>query len=82
MTNATVESEVSGSDGRMLTVVAKEETLQMTVPPNTPIVTFEPGSPAMLVPGAAVFVGAQKAADGKLTAARINVGKDGLVPPM
>lgn len=82
MTNATIESEVSGTDGRQLTVVAKGETLKMTVPPDAPVVTFEPGTPAMLTPGAKVFVGAQAAADGTLSAARINVGKDGLTPPM
>ena len=82
MTNATIESEVTGSDGNQLTVVAKGEKLNMTVPPGTPIVTFEPGSSAMLTPGTKVFIGAQKAADGTLTAARVNAGKDGLTPPM
>ena len=82
MTNATIESEVTGSDGRELTVVAKGEKLKVMVPPGVPIVTFEPGTPAMLVPGAKVFVGAQKQADGTLTAARVNAGKDGLTPPM
>ena len=82
MTNATIESEVSGTDGRELTVVAKGETLKVTVPPGVPIVTFEPGTPALLVPGAHVFIGAQAAADGTLTAARVNVGKDGMTPPM
>ena len=82
MTNATIESEVSGADGRVITVVAKGETLRVTVPPEAPIVTFEPGSPAMLVPGAKVFIGTQQAADGTLTTARVNVGKDGLTPPM
>jgi hypothetical protein len=32
--------------------------------------------------GAAVFVPAQRAADGALSAARVLVGKDGVVPPM
>ena len=82
MTNATIESEVTGTDGREITVVAKGEKLRVMVPPGTPIVTFEPGTPAQLTPGAHVFVGAQAAADGTLTAARVNVGKDGLTPPM
>lgn len=82
MTNATIESEVTGSDGRELTVVAKGEKLKVMVPPGVPIVTFEPGTVAMLVPGAKVFIGAQKQADGTLTAARVNAGKDGLTPPM
>lgn len=82
MTNATIESEVSGTDGRTLTVVAKGETLTMVVPPDVPVVTFEPGTPAMLTPGAHVFIGATKGEDGLLRAARVNVGKDGLTPPM
>ena len=82
MTNATVESEVSGVDGRELVVVAKGEKLTLTVPPNAPVVTFEPGTPAMLTPGTKVFIGATKAADGSLSAARVNAGKDGLTPPM
>ena len=82
MTNATIESEVSGTDGRTLTVVAKGETLTMVVPPDVPVVTFEPGTPAMLTPGAQVFIGATKGEDGLLRAARVNVGKDGLTPPM
>lgn len=82
MTNATIQSEVSGTDGREITVMAKGETLKVMVPAEAPIVTFEPGSPAMLVPGAKVFIGAQQAADGTLTTARVNVGKDGLTPPM
>lgn len=82
MTNATVQSEVSSTDGRTLIVMAKGEALKITVPPNAPIVTFEPGTPAMLVPGAHVFIGATRSPDGTLRAARANVGKDGLIPPM
>ena len=82
MTNATIESEVTATDGRELTLVAKGEHLKVTVPPNTPIVTFVPGDASMLKPGTHVFIGASKAADGSLTAARVNAGKDGLTPPM
>ena len=82
MTNATIESESAGSDGRTLALVAKGEKLNVTVPPGTPIVTFGPGDAAMLQPGAKVFIGAEAAADGSLSAARVAVGKDGLTPPM
>lgn len=82
MTNATIEAESTGSDGRTLTLVAKGEKLAVTVPAGTPIVTFGPGDATMLQPGAKVFIGAQQAADGTLSAARVNVGKDGLTPPM
>ena len=82
MTNAAIEAEATGADGRQLTLLAKGERLVMTVPPDAPVVTFEPGTTAMLTPGAKVFIGAQRAADGALSTARVNVGKDGLTPPM
>ena len=44
---------------------------------------FEPGSAADLKPGAQfIIIAAQKAPDGSLTAAGINVGRDGAAPPM
>ena len=52
------------------------------VPENAPVITYEPGTEQMLVPGAHVIISASKAADGALTAMRVSVGKDGLVPPM
>jgi hypothetical protein len=81
MTNGTV-GDVVGTTERTLTVRYKggEQTVQ--VPPETPIVTFEPGSRALLVPGAHINVFATKGEDGAYTAARVLVGKDGLVPPM
>ncbi len=82
MTNATIEAESAGTDGRTLTLMASGERLTVTVPPDAPIVTFAPGDAAMLRPGAKVFIGATAAADGTLSAARVNVGKDGLTPPM
>ena len=82
MTNGTIEAEVTGGDGRTLTVMAKGEKLVVNVPPATPIVTFVPGDATMLKPGTKVFIGASKAADGTLTAARVNAGKDGMTPPM
>ena len=82
MTNATIEAESAGADGRELVLVAKGERLLVTVPPGAPIVTFASGSPAMLTPGAKVLITVQVAADGSLSTARVAVGKDGLTPPM
>ncbi len=82
MTNATIESESAGTDGRNLVLVAKGEKLTVAVPAGAPVVTFGPGDAAMLQPGAKVFIGAQASADGTLSAARVAVGKDGLTPPM
>jgi hypothetical protein len=82
MTNATV-SEVTAVDaGRKLTLKYKDGEKVVVVPADAPVVTFEPGTRAMLVPGAHVMFGATKAQDGTLTASRVNVGKDGVVPPM
>ncbi len=80
MTNAPVTSEVASSAGRVLTVTVKGEPIQVTVPPNAIIQETEPGTPAMLTPGAKVLIFAQQAADGTITAPRVNVGKDGFTP--
>ncbi len=54
----------------------------MVVPPGTPVVKVEPGDRSKLVPGAHVFAIVSRQPDGTLIADRLNVGKDGLVPPM
>ena len=82
MTNAAIEAEAAGTDGRVLTLAAKGERLQVTVPPDAPVVTFLPATPEMLQPGAKVFIPVQPAPDGTLTAGLVAVGKDGLTPPM
>lgn len=82
MTNATVDAMVAQVDGTMLTLKHKGGTVMVAVPDGVPIVTFAPAGKAMLQPGAHVFIPAQQQADGTVTAARVLVGKDGLVPPM
>ena len=82
MTNATVATVASGSDGQTVKVEYKDGTQTIKVKPGTPIVTFLPGERTDAKVGAKVFVGAAKAADGTFTATRLNVGKDGLTPPM
>jgi hypothetical protein len=81
MTNGTVGA-VTGSVGRTLTVSYKGGENTIVVPPDTPVVTYEPGSTALLVPGAHIILFGTQSADGKVTAKRISVGKNGLVPPM
>jgi hypothetical protein len=81
MTNGTV-GEVVVSSGRTLKVGYKGGEKTIVVPPETPIVTYEPGSRALLVKGAHVIVFATEGPTNSLTAKRIVVGKDGLVPPM
>jgi hypothetical protein len=82
MTNATVAEVVSLDQARRLTLKYKDGEKTVVVPVDAPIVTFEPGDRAMLVPGAHVMFGAAKQPDGTFSAASVNVGKDGLVPPM
>ena len=83
MTNATVDQKVEATDGQTLTVKYKDGEKKVTVGPDTPIVTFVPGTRAELKPGAKVIImGADKKPDGTYEAARVNVGLDGLTPPM
>jgi outer membrane lipoprotein SlyB len=83
MTNADVTSTVAGVDGQTIMVKYPDGEKKVIVPPNTPVVKFEPGSAADLKPGALfIIIAAQKAPDGSLTAAGINVGRDGAAPPM
>ena len=82
MTNATVSDVVAVDAARRMTLRYKDGEKVVVVPPDAPVVTFEPGDRAMLVPGAHVMFGAARQPDGTLTATRVSVGKDGLVPPM
>lgn len=83
MTNADVASKVEGVDGQTLTVKYKDGEKKVIVPPGTPVVRFDSGSKDDLKPGAQFFiVAATKQEDGSYTAAAINVGRDGAVPPM
>jgi len=83
MTNATVAQTVKGTDGQNILVKYKDGEKKVVVPPETPIVTFVPGDKSELKPGAKIIIfGAAKKDDGTLEAARINVGRDGITPPM
>lgn len=82
MTNADVEAVVNAIDGEMLTLVYKGGSQKVFVPKDVPVVTFSPADRSLLKAGAHVFIIAQRSVDGRLTAQRIQVGKDGLKPPM
>ncbi len=81
MTNATVAGTASMRGGKKLTLTYKGGEKTMLVPANVPVVSFKPGTDALLVPGAHALVTAQMK-DGKPTAMRINVGRNGFTPPM
>ena len=83
MTNATVEQKVEANDGDTIMVKYKDGEKKVVVPPDTPIVTFVPGEKSELKPGAKIIIfGATKKEDGTLETNRVNVGVDGVTPPM
>ncbi len=83
MTNATVATTVAGTDGQDILVRYKDGEKKVVVPPGTPIVTFLPGDKSELKPGARIIIfGATRKEDGTLEANRVNVGRDGITPPM
>ena len=83
MTNATVTETVKGTDGQNILVKYKDGEKRVVVPPDTPIVTFVASEKSEVKPGAKIIIfGAAKKEDGSLEAARVNVGRDGLTPPM
>ena len=82
MTNATVSESVVGNDGHTLLVKYKDGEKKVFVPDNTPVVTFVPGDKTDLKAGAKVIAFMKQLPDGSFETNRVNVGRDGLTPPM
>ncbi len=85
MTNATVADLAAatsdGRGGRQMRLSYKGGEKTLFVPRGTPVVTFRPGTDALLVPGAKVLVNAQER-NGTPTALRVLAGRNGFTPPM
>jgi hypothetical protein len=83
MTNATVAETVKGTDGQNILVKYKDGEKKVVVPPDTPVVTFVASDKSEVKAGAKLIIfGAAKKDDGTLEANRVNVGRDGITPPM
>ena len=83
MTNADVSSTVSSVDGQVMMVKYTDGEKKIIVPPDTPVVKFVPGNMSDIKAGAQIFiVAAKKMPDGTIDAGAINVGRDGVAPPM
>jgi hypothetical protein len=83
MTNATVAETVKGTDGQNILVKYKDGEKKVVVPPDTPIVTFVASDKSEVKAGSKIIIfGAAKKDDGTLEANRVNVGRDGITPPM
>jgi len=83
MTNATVAETVKGTEGHNILVKYKDGEKKVVVPPETPVVTFVASDKSEVKPGAKLIIfGAAKKEDGTLEANRVNVGREGITPPM
>ena len=80
MTNAVVEGTVASAGGQELTLNYKSGIVKALVVPETAMSQAVPGAREDLKVGETVFVFARKGADDKITAARVQVSKDGVKP--
>ena len=88
MTNATVADLAAAPanvpGGQKLTLKYKDGEKIVIVPAGVPVVSFKPGKmdeQTLIVPGAKVLITAQEK-EGKPTALRVVVGRNGFAPPM
>jgi hypothetical protein len=81
MTNATVDSTVKSIDGQVLMVKYTGGDKKIVIPHDLEIQAYAVGDKSELKPGAHInIIRAEKKPDGSLEAARVNVGRDGVVP--
>ena len=74
---------MKGTDGQHILVKYKDGEKKVVVPPDTPVVTFVASDRSEIKPGAKLIIfAATKKDDGALETARVNVGRDGVTPPM
>jgi len=78
MTNATVSATVQSTSGRELTLTYEGGSQKIVVPANAAISMLVPGERSQLMPGSIANLTAAPGDDGKLTALRIQVSKDGV----
>jgi len=82
MTNAMVTAVAQATGGREITLTYKDGKQQVIVPEGIPVVTAVASDRSLLKPGEYVVVAATRGADGKITATRVQVSKDGVKPPV
>src|SRR5689334_19089678 len=75
MTNATVDTTVSGVDGQNIMVKYKDGEKKIIIGPDAVIRKYVAGDKAELKAGAHVGINANKQPDGSLQTARVNVGR-------
>ena len=80
MTNATVTAVAQATGGREITLTYKDGKQQVIVPDGVPVVTAVESDRSLLKPGEYVVVAATLGVDGRITATRVQVSKDGVKP--
>ena len=81
MTNATVDTTVTSVDGQVVMLKYKDGEKKIIVGPDAAIINNVVGDKSELKPGAAINIAAAtNKPDGTFSTARINVGRNGLVP--
>jgi hypothetical protein len=81
MTNGSVSSVATVSNGRELTLKYKDGTQTVVVPENVPVVTAVEADRSILKSGEYALIFAGMNNDGKVVATRVQVSKDGVKPP-
>ena len=81
MNNGAVEAVVQQAGAQELVLTINGRSVPVRLDEGTALVRPVPAGREDLRPGAAVFVAATRAADGRLVATRVTVEKDGVAPP-
>jgi hypothetical protein len=80
MTNATVDTTVSATDGQNIMVKYKDGEKKIIIGSDAVIRKYVAGDKSELKPGAHVGINAAKQPDGSLQTARVNVGRGDVIP--
>ena len=80
MTNAALEGQVVSTGSAELMLNHGDGTVKVLVPAGTPMSQAVPGSRADIKPGETIFIAARRDAEGKLSAARVQVSTNGVKP--
>ena len=80
MTNATVDTTVSATDGQNIMVKYKDGEKKIVIGSDAVIRKYVAGDKSELKPGAHVGINANRQPDGSLQTTRVNVGRGDVVP--
>ena len=82
MTNGVVEGQGISATDRTMTLKAGGEVVHMGIAPDANIATVGAGNRSMLVPGTKIVVFAKPGAGDTMTGLAVEIGENGLTPPL